>query len=51
MMNVKRIKRRRLVNYQKSAVDKKRVIDEGEEELLPGGKTSRCRKAGGEISR
>lgn len=32
-------------------VEKKRVMDEGEEELFPGGKTRRCRKAGGEVSR
>lgn len=37
--------------YQLGAVEKERVMDEGEEEVFLGGKTLRCPKVLGELGR
>lgn len=46
-----KLKKKKKKVYQLRAVEKERVMDEGEEEVFLGGKTLRCPKVLGELGR
>lgn len=46
-----KLKKKKKKVYQLGAVEKERVMDEGEEEVFLGGKTLRCPKVLGELGR